>query len=311
MTLPSDTTLALISWLASTDTAQLQTLIKRRRIAHSACTSFRTLAEELLSTENIRESLGELPRAQLLALAAPEGAEPASLSALEAAAFLSPTPEGHSYLVPRSALTILETLDDKASEPQHTLSADLSEGDRGAAASNGLTLVVSVSDLLDAVANARFPVGGEGKPTATSLKSLHAELGAGYDLAVLWHIATEAGLLGTSGSAAALTTQALTWRDLSDPARYALLAQSWWSSAPSWLSATMTAHPDMSWASALIDHVRYHYPLVDPDAEIQNLSTDAELLGIIRQSIPTPWAEALWRGEDVARAFAASIPAYA
>ena len=54
MTLPSDTTLALISWLASIDTPQLQTLIKRRRIAHSACTSFRTLAEELLSAENIR-----------------------------------------------------------------------------------------------------------------------------------------------------------------------------------------------------------------------------------------------------------------
>ena len=311
MTLPSDTTLALISWLASIDTAQLQTLIKRRRISHSACTSFRTLAEELLSAENIRESLRELPRAQLLALAAPEGADPEALGALEAAAFLSVTRAGHSHLVPRSALSMLDTLDNRASEPRHTPSADLSEGDRGAAASNGLTLAVSVSDLLDAVANARFPVGADSKPTATSLKSLHTELGAGYDIAVLWHIATEAGLVGSSGSAAALTTQALAWRDLSDPARYALLAQSWWASAPSWLSATMTAYPDMSWDSTLIDHVRYHYPLVDPDAEIQSLSADAELLGIIRQAIPTPWAEALWRGEDVARAFAASMPTYA
>ena len=115
MTLPSDTTLALISWLASIDTPQLQTLIKRRRIAHSACTSFRALAEELLSAENIRESLRELPRAHLLALATPEGAEPESLRALEAAAFLSSTPGGHSYLVPRSALSVLDTLDDKAS----------------------------------------------------------------------------------------------------------------------------------------------------------------------------------------------------
>jgi len=311
MTLPSDTTLALISWLASIDTAQLQTLIKRRRISHSACTSFRTLAEELLSAENIRESLRELPRAQLLALAAPEGADPEALGALEAAAFLSITRAGHSHLVPRSALSMLDTLENRASEPRHTPSADLSEGDRGAAASNGLTLAVSVSDLLDAVANARFPVGADSKPTATSLKSLHTELGAGYDIAVLWHIATEAGLLGSSGSAAALTTQALAWRDLSDPARYALLAQSWWASAPSWLSATMTAYPDMSWDHTLIDHVRYHYPLVDPDAEIQSLSADAELLGIIRQAIPTPWAEALWRGEDVARAFAASMPTYA
>lgn len=311
MTLPSDTTLALISWLASIDTPQLQTLIKRRRIAHSACTSFRTLAEELLSAENIRESLRELPRAHLLALATPEGAEPESLRALEAAAFLSSTPGGHSYLVPRSALSALDTLDDRASEPRHTPAADLSEGDRGAGASTGLTLVVSVSDLLDAVANARFPVGAEGKPTATSLKSLHAELGAGYDIAVLWDIATEAGLLGTNGSAAALTTQALTWRDLSDSARYALLAQSWWARVPSWLAATMTAHPDMSWDSTLIDHVRYHYPLVDPDSGIQSLRADAELLGIIRQSIPTPWAQALWRGEDVARSFAASSPAYA
>jgi hypothetical protein len=73
----------------------------------------------------------------------------------------------------------------------------------------------------------------------------------------------------------------------------------------------MTAYPDMSWDSTLIDHVRYHYPLVDPDAEIQSLSADAELLGIIRQAIPTPWAEALWRGEDVARAFTASMPTYA
>jgi len=311
MTLPSDTTLALISWLASIDTAQLQTLITRRRIPRQACTSFRTLAEELLSTENIRDSLRELPRAHLLALATPEGAEPKSLRALEAAAFLSPTPEGHSYLIPRSALSVLDTLDDHASEPPQRPSLELSEGDRGAAASNGLTLVVSVSDLLDAVANARFPVGAEGTPTATALKSLHAELGAGYDIAVLWRIATEAGLLGRSGSAAALTTQALTWRDLSDPARYALLAQSWWASVPSWLATTMEAHPDMSWDSTLLDHVRYHYPLVDPDSPIQSLSADAEVLGMIRQSIPTPWAQALWRGEDVASAFAASSPAYA
>lgn len=311
MTLPSDTTLALISWLASIDTAQLQTLITRRRIPRQACTSFRTLAEELLSTENIRDSLRELPRAHLLALATPEGAEPKSLRALEAAAFLSPTPEGHSYLIPRSALSVLDTLDDHASEPPQRPSLELSEGDRGAAASNGLTLVVSVSDLLDAVANARFPVGAEGTPTATALKSLHAELGAGYDIAVLWRIATEAGLLGRSGSAAALTTQALTWRDLSDPARYALLAQSWWASVPSWLATTMEAHPDMSWDSTLLDHVRYHYPLVDPDSPIQSLSADAEVLGMIRQSTPTPWAQALWRGEDVASAFAASSPAYA
>ena len=311
MTLPSDTTLALISWLASTDTTQLQTLIRRRGIAHSACTSFRSLAEGLLNPENIRESLAALPRAHLLALRNPGTADAESLRALEEAGFLSRTPTGHSFLVPRSALALLDTLEDNASEPRLASPQKLAKGDTGAAASNGLTLVVSVSDLLDAVANARYPVSNEGAPTATSLKTLHAELGAGYDIAVLWRIATQAGLLGSRGSAAALTSQAQAWRDLSDASRYALLAHSWWALVPSWLASAVLSHPEMSWDSALLTHLRYHYPLVTPEHDLQRIGADAELLGIIRASTPTPWAVALWRGQDVAEAFGAWSPAYA
>lgn len=311
MTLPSDTTLALISWLASTNTTQLHTLISRRRIAHSACTSFRSLAEALLNPDNIRESLSALPRAHLLALRNPGTADSESLGALEEAGFLSRTASGHSFLVPQSALALLDTLEVTAREPRRVSPRKLTTGDRGAAASNGLTLVVSVSDLLDAVANARFPVSNEGTPTATSLKTLHAELGAGYDITVLWRIAAQAGLLGSRGSAAALTSQAQTWRDLSDASRYALLAHSWWALVPSWLAATMESHPEMPWDSALLTHLRYHYPLVDPEGDLQSIGADAELLGLIRSSTPTPWAVALWQDQDVAEAFAASSPAYA
>jgi len=311
MTLPSDTTLALISWLASTDSTQLQTLIRRRRIAHSACTSFRSLAEGLLNPENIRESLSALPRAQLLALRHPGTADAETLRALEESGFLSRTPAGHSFLVPPSALAILDTLEDKASEPRSAPPRKLTKGDIGAAASNGLTLVVSVSDLLDAVANARFPVSNEGAPTATSLKMLHAELGAGYDVTVLWRIAARAGLLGSHGSAAALTSRAQEWRELSDASRYAVLAHSWWTGVPSWLASTMTSHPEMPWDSALLTHLRYHHPLVNPEDDLQSISSDAQLMGMAHASTPTPWAVALWQDHDVAEAFASWSPAYA
>lgn len=311
MTLPSDTTLALISWLASTNTAQLHTLIRRRRIAHSACTSFRSLAEGLLNPENIQESLRGLPRTQLLSLVTPGNADAESLLALEEAGFLFRTASGHTFLVPSSAMEILNTVDSSARKPPRVSPQRLTKGDSGAAASNGLTLVVMVADLLDAVANARFPVSNDGNPTATSLKTLHAELGAGYDIAVLWRIATQAGLLGSRGSAAALTSHAQEWRTLSDASRYALLAHSWWARVPTWLASTVESHPEMPWDSALLAHLGYHYPLVNPEHDLSSISADAELLGIIRQSIPTPWAVALWRSQNVAEAFSASSPAYA
>jgi hypothetical protein len=212
MTLPSDTTLALISWLASRNTEQLQNLIRRRGIPHSACTSYRSLAQALQDAENIRASVQHLPRAELLALNDPDSATAASRDALEERGLISLTSEGTSLLIPSSSLDLLGKLDSATKEPSLPATPALAESDISAAASHALTLVVTVSDLLDAIADARFPLNQDGELTATSLKNLQSELGIGYDIPLLWRCATQAGLLGPHNSAAALTQSAVDWR---------------------------------------------------------------------------------------------------
>lgn len=311
MTFPSDTTLALISWLASRNTEQLLALIRHRGIAYSSCTSFRSLAQALLDPENIRASVQRLARAELQALVDPDSATAGSREALEERGFLSVTPQGASLLVPSSSLDLLDELDSTMSEPALGAASSLTESDVSAAASHALTLVVSVSDLLDAVADARFPLNHDGELTATSLKNLHSELGIGYDVPLLWRCATQAGLLGPHNSAAALTPSALAWRDLPDEDRLALLAESWWSQVPPWLSHTISAHPAMAWDATLVSHLSYYYPLVDAEPIVVEVLSDAQMVGVLHGALPTPWGLALWGSGDVATAFRSSIPPYA
>ena len=311
MTFPSDTTLALISWLASRNTEQLHALIRHRGIAYSTCTSFRSLAQALLDPENIRASVQRLARAELQALVDPDSATAGSREALGERGFLSVTPQGASLLVPSSSLDLLDELDSTMSEPALGAASSLTESDVSAAASHALTLVVSVSDLLDAVADARFPLNHDGELTATSLKNLHSELGIGYDIPLLWRCATQAGLLGPHNSAAALTPSALAWRDLPDEDRLALLAESWWSQVPPWLSHTISAHPAMAWDATLVSHLSYYYPLVDAEPIVAEVISDAQMVGVLHGALPTPWGLALWGSGDVAAAFRSSIPPYA
>ena len=311
MTFPSDTTLALISWLASRNTEQLHALIRHRGIAYSSCTSFRSLAQALLDPENIRASVQRLARAELQALVDPDSATAGSREALEERGFLSVTPQGASLLVPASSLDLLDELGSTTSEPSIPAASSLTESDVSAAASHALTLVVSVSDLLDAVADARFPLNHDGELTATSLKNLHSELGIGYDIPLLWRCATQAGLLGPHNSAAALTPSALAWRDLPDEDRLALLAESWWSQVPPWLSHTISAHPAMAWDATLVSHLSYYYPLVDAEPIVAEVLSDAQMVGVLHGALPTPWGLALWGSGDVATAFRSSIPPYA
>ena len=311
MTFPSDTTLALISWLASRNTEQLLALIRHRGIAYSSCTSFRSLAQALLDPENIRASVQGLARAELQALVDPDSATAGSREALEERGFLSVTPQEASLLVPSSSLGLLDELDSTMSEPALGAASSLTESDVSAAASHALTLVVSVSDLLDAVADARFPLNHDGELTATSLKNLHSELGIGYDIPLLWRCATQAGLLGPHNSAAALTPSALAWRDLPDEDRLALLAESWWSQVPPWLSHTISAHPAMAWDATLVSHLSYYYPLVDAEPIVVEVLSDAQMVGVLHGALPTPWGLALWGSGDVATAFRSSIPPYA
>jgi len=289
MTFPSDTTLALISWLASRNTEQLHTLIRHRGISYSSCTSFRSVAQALLDPENIRDSVQRLARAELLALVDPDSASARSREALEERGFLSVTAQGASLLVPPSSLDFVGELDSTTSEPSIPAASSLTESDVAAAASHALTLVVSVSDLLDAVANARFPLNNDGELTATSLKNLHGELGIGYDIPLLWRCATQAGLLGPHNSAAALTPSAITWRDLPDEDRLALLAESWWSQLPLWLSATISAHPAMTWDTTLVSHLSYYYPLVDAEPIVAEVLSEAQLVGVVHGALATPW----------------------
>ena len=311
MTLPSDTTLALISWLASRNTEQLQSLIRRRGIPHSACTSYRSLAQALQGAENIRASVQHLPRAELLALNDPDSATAESRNALEERGLISLTSEGTSLLIPSSSLDPLGKLDSASKEPSLPAAPSLAESDISAAASHALTLVVTVSDLLDAIADARFPLNQDGELTATSLKNLQSELGIGYDIPLLWRCATQAGLLGPHNSAAALTQSAVDWRDLPDEERLALLAKSWWSTVPAWLSQTISGHPTMTWDSTLLSHLSYHYPLVDAEPVLTEVLSDAQMVGVLHGSLPTPWGLALWSSGDVATAFRSSIPPYA
>ncbi|MDP5128289.1 MAG: hypothetical protein NWP37_00765 [Pontimonas sp.] len=311
MTLPSDTTLALISWLASRNTEQLQSLIRRRGIPHSSCTSYRSLAQALQDAENIRASVQHLPRAELLALNDPDSATAASRDALEERGLISLTSEGTSLLIPSSSLDPLGKLDSATKEPSLPATPALAESDISAAASHALTLVVTVSDLLDAIADARFPLNQDGELTATSLKNLQSELGIGYDIPLLWRCATQAGLLGPHNSAAALTQSAVDWRDLPDEERLALLAKSWWSTVPAWLSQTISGHPTMTWDSTLLSHLSYHYPLVDAEPVVTEVLSDAQMVGVLHGSLPTPWGLALWSSGDVATAFRSSTPSRA
>ena len=311
MTLPSETTLALISWLATTNTSQLHSLIRRRRISHSACTSFRALAEALLSPGNIRESLHNLPREELDALKDPGSAKSSTLATLEEAGFISRAGDSVSLLVPPSALHILETLTTARSAPQPSAPAPLRKADIGAAASHGLALVVSLSDLLDAIADSRFPLSNDGSPTATSVKNLQGELGSGYDIEMLWRCASRARLLGIAHGAAALRPRALQWREWPDATRYALLVEAWWAEVPTWLASTIEANHGMAWDASLVSHLSYHYPLVEPEPSLSELVGDAESLGLLHGTTPTPWAETLWRKRDVATSFEKWCPSYA
>ena len=311
MTLPSDTTLALISWLASRDTPALHTLVTRRGIAPGECVSFRTLAQALLHPDNIHASLQRLTRQELSALHEPEAGDDSTLASLEEWGFLSRTPEGCAVLIPRSHLPAPEDFEKTASPPSVTPASPPSDTQISAAATRALSCVVSLVDLVDAIALSRFPVSPDGQLSTSALKNLQAELGVGYDVPTLYRLARQSGLLGSDTSVAALTAKAVAWRELSDEERYEQVVTAWWSGVPSWLGVVVAEHPALSWNSELVTHVAYHYPLVSPEAVLDQYRGDAETLGLTEGLSPTPWARELWGSGSVATSFGAWRPPYA
>jgi hypothetical protein len=311
MTLPSDTTLALISWLAARNHDELHTLITRRRLTSASCGSFRSLAHALLDSAAIRSSLAALDRRELLVLGGnPEMSEEA-LSALEASGFLSRSDVRVDLLIPASEIVGVSTLDSSLEPPQLEEPPALLHGDLAGAASHALTLVVSVSDLVEAVADSRLPITNDGVLTATSLKNLQTDLGAGYDVASLWRFATLAGLVTAEGGMAMVSTQGTSWRELSDAESYAVLAQGWWARVPEWLWRATNDRPGLSWDSALLRYLEYHFPLAAPTALLDTLTREAQVMGLLHESTPTPWGRALWSGDDVALSVADHLPPYA
>lgn len=311
MTLPSDTSLALISWLATRDTPALESLVRRREIAPSECTSFRTLANALLQPENIHHALRNLSRQELLALRNPTQAATVERETLEEWGLLAAPPEGPALLIPESSLDILGAVQEGAPPAMDHAVVELSDSEAGAAASRGLSAVVSVSDLLDACAHSRLPATADGNPTATSLKTLQSQLGPGYDLPFLFHHSQQAGLLGVHHQRVALTSQALAWRELPDDTRYQHIVEAWWAGAPGWLSSVMTERPAQTWDTTLVEYVGYHYPLIECEPILSELRRDAESMGLLQGSTPTAWARELWSGGDVAAALRGWFPPYA
>lgn len=311
MTLPSDTTLALISWLAARNHHELHTLITRRRLSSATCASFRSLAHALLDSAAIRRSVEGLDRSELLVLGGHPEMSEESLAALEASGFLSRSDHRVDLLIPASEIDGLTSLDVSLPPPQIDTPPALLHGDLASAASHALTLVVNVSDVIEAVANSRLPVTHDGILTATSLKSLQSDLGAGYDIASLWRCATLGGLVTTESGTAMVSSQGNAWRELSDAESYAVLAHGWWAQVPVWLSRATHDIPGISWDSALLDYLDYHFPLATPTAVLETLTTEAQVMGLLHESTPTPWGRALWSGDDVAVAVAEHFPPYA
>lgn len=311
MTLPSDSTLALITWLASRDSTQLLALVQGRKIPHSACSSFRNLAETLLEPHSIRDALTTLSREELVALGALDAASPSNLSTLENLGLVSLTGDKPSLLIPATLVPEQASLAQHthARSPRHA--TELSEKERSIAATRGLNAVVSISEFLDALAHQNYSVNVEGKLAASAQKSLEGDLGVGYDVAELFRIAQHLELVASHLGVVALTASGHRWRELSDEERYEAVATSWWSQVPPWLTGILSEHPENSWDSTLEESLAFSYPLVSPEPTLSDIRADADWLGLAHNNIPTPWARELWGKKHVAALFGSSRPAYA
>ena len=311
MTLPSDTTLALIRWLASRDTAQLHTLIRHRDIPLQACESFRSLAQALLDPDTIQATLQTLPRAELLALNTLEAADTARLTALSERGLVSLDGDAPDLLIPRSSLDLLADIDTATGEPPAPTPGELSERDLAAASSVALTLVIAVSDCLDVLSHTPLGVNAEGSLTAVSLKTLQTLLGSGYEVSGAVDLARLSGLIGSNRQLAALTPSGWSWMNLPDHERYAHLVQSWWKAVPTWLRQVIIEHPGSPWDSQFSNLASYHYPLAPTQPVLSESRTQALSLGLLSNAGPTPWMHALATSGDVAQKYERWMPAAA
>ena len=311
MTLPSDSTLALITWLASRDSTQLLALVQGRQIAHSACSSFRSLAEALLEPDSIRDALTSLSREELVALSALDVASPSHLSALENLGLISLTGDRPSLLIPASLVPEQDSFARHPGARSPIPATELSHKERTIAAAQGLNAVVSISEFLDALAHQNYSVNAEGKLAASALKSLEGDLGVGYDIAELFRITQHLELVASHLGVVALTPSGHRWRELPDEERYEAVATSWWSKVPPWLTGIMSEHPEHSWDSTLEESLAFSYPLVSPEPALSVIRADADWLGLAHNNIPTPWARELWGRKHVAALFGSSRPPYA
>ena len=310
MTLPSDTTLALIKWLASRDSDQLLTLMRHRAIAVSSCGSFRSLAEALVHSQGTTESLSRLSRPELQGLSSPQSAPDEVLDALEAAGFLSREPSGHTLFISPVELEAVGSLDPAARPPRPASPSPLGDKARSIAATHALTMVVTVGDLLEVLRSTSTSVGPEGLPTATALKNLDAALGVGYDISALWRMASLAGLLRPHQGLAALTAAGNRWLEMPEAERWHTIATAWWESLPPWLRTTCAANPTAPWDHNLETQLGYHFPLVALDVTLERVREDAHFLGVLADNQPTPWGIALWGPGEATAILGGDLPAH-
>ena len=311
MTLPSDSTLALISWLASRDSTQLLSLVRSRHIEPSVCSSFSVLAGALLEPDNIRDALTSLSRVELVALSAPDTASRTDLTALENLGLVSLTGERPSLLIPASLMPPQDSLEEHSSSAGATSVPPLTGKECAIAATRGLNAVVTISELIDELTHQNYSVNAEGKLAASALKTLEGELGVGYDVAELFRIVRHTSLVASHLGMAALTPSALSWRELPDEERYEALVATWRSLVPSWLVGIMSENPEHAWNSTLEEAVAFSYPLVNPEPLLSYIRADAKWLGLVHNESPTPWARELWGQNRVAALFGSSRPPYA
>ncbi|MBT5616396.1 MAG: hypothetical protein HOJ70_01385 [Microbacteriaceae bacterium] len=314
MALPSPAELSLISWLASRTRAQWSTLANLRGLTPNDSRGLTTAARRLQEPDNVAAALADMHREDLLVLRSVGNSHSLSgdVGPLELRGLVDTREESPQLLCERTYLEILEEIDASASAPEHPPAPELSAGEAVAAATATWASMCQLDELVQAIAETTVSAK-DGVANATGVKNLSAELGGGYDIERLISVALHAQLIASVNGVLVPTEKGTSWQSLDIAQKWVVLATSWWATAPWWLRHSVSMFPASSWSSPWAGVIKFHFPLAHSDEALQEWDKGAELVGLLRGRIPTPWARALWDestmpAKDPAELLAASLP---
>ena len=308
MPLPSKAALELISWLAERDEAQLHTIATLRELRPQECRSLGEMAQALLSEENTKGALGALAREPLYALhALSSGSTPADNGeTLVAWGLWDGGVSSAALFLDDTAHKTLQALTVETAAPTNTaFTHDAAALTRAAARAWGT--ICMIEEVVEVISTHHLSVGREGLLSATAKKTLSGELGEGYDLDLITHIARVAKLVAPGAGVLRPGPSRNEWGNSSPAIQWAMVAQAWWSAAPSWWVGTTVASPQVDWNSMGESTARYHYPCADISAA-SVLILQAHALGLLEEGRATPWALALAAGENASVLLEKSLP---